>query len=371
MLPSTIYALCGKSRKIVPIVMPLLVVSLAAALLSVQGPTNESRRDGSARGHLVQLKRWSSRLHRPVHIYRKVSNNTYTAPNWAGYAVTGANGSVTDVKASWKVPEVTRGGCHGASVNDGPYASFWAGIDGWTSTSNTVEQIGTDSDCVNEEETEATGPTYFAWFEFYPQNSYTIGNYTDAGVCESDCVQPGDIMSAEVTHLGGGGPKGPGPHHGGAPVFRMTITDVTQQWTFSTISAVPGAEQSSAEWITEALYGCGPEQTDYCNLTNFGTADYGQEYAPVPRGNTLLLTGSATVSGVTQVVGDFTNSLQESIMVDSATGETILAEPNPSCPAYPSVPDPTACSSSSDARDLFVRGDNGTSFPVVWYNAGP
>jgi hypothetical protein len=134
MLPSTIYALCGKSRKIAPIFRPLLVVSLAAALLSVQGPTNESGRGGSARGHLVQLKRWSPRLHRPAHFFRKLTDNTYTAPNWAGYAVTGANRSVTDVKTSWKVPEVARGCCHGASVNDGPYASFWAGIDGWSAS---------------------------------------------------------------------------------------------------------------------------------------------------------------------------------------------------------------------------------------------
>jgi hypothetical protein len=81
--------------------------------------------------------------------------------------------------------------------------------------------------------------------------------------------------------------------------MQLTITDVTQQRTFSTISAVPGPEQSSAEWITEALYGCGPEQTDYCDLTNFDTADQGEEYAPVPSGKTLLLTGSATMSGVT------------------------------------------------------------------------
>ena len=85
MLFSTIYALCGRSRKIAPIFMPLLVVSLAAALLSVQGPTNELGRGGSARGHLVQLKRWSPRLHRPAHVFRKLTDNTYTAPNWAGW----------------------------------------------------------------------------------------------------------------------------------------------------------------------------------------------------------------------------------------------------------------------------------------------
>jgi hypothetical protein len=368
MLPSTMYALCRKSTKVASVLVPLLVLSLAAALLSVQGPVNELGPDRGGGGHLVQLRRWSPRRHRPVHIFRKLTDTSYTSSNWAGYAVTGANGSVTDVKASWKVPEIARGGCYGATVNDGPYASFWAGMDGWTSTSNTVEQIGTDSDCVNEEETEATGPNYFAWFEFYPQNSYTIGNYTDAGVCESDCVKPGDIISAEVTYIGGGG----GPRHGAAAVFKMTITDVTQQWTFSTHSAVSGAEQSSAEWITEATYGCGPMEADYCNLTNFGTADYGKKYAPVPSGNTILLTGSATVSGVTQAVGDFTSSLQESIMVNSG-GDTIMAEPNPSCPPEGSLQGvsstgSTTCTSASDVKDV---GDDGTSFPVVWYNAGP
>lgn len=47
-------------------------------------------------------------------------------------------------------------------------------------SSSTVEQIGTDSDC-------AKGvPTYFAWWEFYPAKVYAISSLT---------LTPGDVRS--------------------------------------------------------------------------------------------------------------------------------------------------------------------------------
>jgi hypothetical protein len=49
-------------------------------------------------------------------------------------------GSVTAVHGSWLVPTAT---CDGRPQNSG--ASFWVGIDGYTSA--TVEQTRTDSDC--------------------------------------------------------------------------------------------------------------------------------------------------------------------------------------------------------------------------------
>ena len=65
----------------------------------------------------------------------------YPDPNWSGYSIDAANHTVTDVKGSWVVPTVT------VSGNGTSYASTWVGIDG--DNSNTVEQIGTDSDQVN------------------------------------------------------------------------------------------------------------------------------------------------------------------------------------------------------------------------------
>jgi len=143
------------------------------------------------------------------------------AVRWSGYAVTGDNGSVTDVTASWTVPAI-----QGTCPSTNQYASFWVGIDGYSS--NTVEQIGTDSDC------QGGSPVYYAWYEFYPHFAYGV-NMT---------VQPGDVISAEVR----AGPRG---------LFTVTLTNVTRNQTFSTSAKAPSAKQSSAEWIVEAPYSGG------------------------------------------------------------------------------------------------------------------
>ena len=66
------------------------------------------------------------------------------------------------------------------SFLSGTYAAVWVGIDG--AGTDTVEQIGTDSNC------GILGAGYYAWYEFYPQNSVTI----------SDKVSSGDVISAQV-----------------------------------------------------------------------------------------------------------------------------------------------------------------------------
>src|SRR5256885_3857866 len=103
---------------------------------------------------------------------------TVCSTNWSGFAVTGSG--VTDAKGSWIVPSVT---CSSSTT----YSSYWVGIDGYSS--NTVEQTGTDSDC------SSGHGVYYAWYEFYPNPSITIGGFT---------VLPGDRISAEVSYSGGG-----------------------------------------------------------------------------------------------------------------------------------------------------------------------
>lgn len=273
----------------------------------------------------AQGKPLTVRRHIPASIHRVRDKKTTECYNWSGYAVTGTRGSVTNVKASWVVPMVT---C--SSSPDG-YAAFWTGIDGWSS--NTVEQIGTDSDCVNLTGTEADTPTYYAWFEFYPEGAYLIGNYTASGECQSDCVYPGDTISAEVT-ASGASPKG---RHG-SQSFTATITDETRGWTFTITSSVPGAQQSSAEWIAETPYGCNTNG-GFCYLSDFGNAEYGVANTNVSG------TASATVNGVTQALGSF-SSVQEAIMVNYPSGTTIMAEPSP-------------------------LQDAGTSFTDQWLSEGP
>lgn len=158
-----------------------------------------------------------------------------TSLNWSGYAVETSlskpqTGAVTDVKGTWTVPSV--------SAKPNGYSSFWIGIDGYSS--NTVEQIGTDSD------SPSGTPTYYAWYEMYPKSSATI----------KMTIHPGDSITAEVKYS--------------APSsFVLTINDVTAKTTFSTTQTLPNAKRTSAEWIAEA-----PSSGGVLPLADFGTVTF-------------------------------------------------------------------------------------------------
>ena len=140
---------------------------------------------------------------------------------WAGYAVVTSifllpqEGVVSDVNGSWTVPAVD------CSVTPTAYASFWIGIDGYSS--NTVEQIGTESDC-----SSGLG-IYYAWYEMYPEYAVDLNMR----------ISPGDAASAEVQYLGGGS-------------FNLTLTDTKTGASSSTTQKSTSAARSSAEWIAEA-----------------------------------------------------------------------------------------------------------------------
>jgi hypothetical protein len=221
--------------------------------------------------------------------------------NWSGYAVSGSPGSVTDVKGSWTVPGII-GEC-------GPteqHSSFWVGIDGLTSP--TVEQIGTDSGCMNG------SPIYFAWYELYPQAAHLISRVV---------VQPGDIISAEVSYS----PPGPinehgdhGRHHengtstvqqngshedGPSGGFTLSLINLTTGASFKKHADVPTAQLSSAEWVAEAPSGV----NGTLPLANFGKGRFGQDLTGVSG------TCYATVAGVVGSIGSFGSNVVRLIMV--------------------------------------------------------
>jgi len=90
--------------------------------------------------------------------------------------VTGPADSVTEVTASWIVPAVT---CSGSNNT---YSSFG----NYGLNNSTVEQIGTESDCMNGV------PNYYAWYELVPENTKAIKILTVG-------LAPGDSISAEVS----------------------------------------------------------------------------------------------------------------------------------------------------------------------------
>jgi hypothetical protein len=161
-------------------------------------------------------------------------DTTAESTNWSGYAVTGANGAYKSVSASWTEPKAT---C--TSRRSAQYASFWVGLDGYSS--NSVEQTGTDSDC------SGTTPKYYGWYEMYP--AYPV-NF-------SNTVKPGDAMSASVTFSG-------------TETFTLVLKDSTQGWMQTIVKNQTGLARSSAEVITEAP----SSNSGVLPLADFGTVSY-------------------------------------------------------------------------------------------------
>lgn len=256
---------------------------------------------------LRELKVISPHRTAPVSIFRAHDDGSYESTNWSGYAVSAANGSVTSVTGSWIVPAST---C--AKTSAAEYSSFWVGIDGWTS--NSVEQIGTDSDC-----SKGT-PTYYAWYEFYPEPSYYAGKLTN--------LTPGHKMSATVSYNATGG------------VFTATITDLnnpsltfTTTWTPTKATGTPS--RSSAEWIAEAP----SSSAGILPLADFGAVYFGDDYTSAA--NTCF----ATVSGKTGAIGSFGANVQTTSMV-TKKGSAPKATP------------------SALTKD-------GSSFVIDWISVGP
>ncbi len=162
-------------------------------------------------------------------------NGTDDSTNWSGYAVTGS--SFTSAEGSWVMPAAD---CTGVAGKQ--YAAFWVGLDGYNS--KTVEQTGTEADC------DQGKPNYYAWIEFYPGPSLELTGFP---------INPGDLISASVVYSD--------------PKFVVTITDVSTAQTFSTSARVPGAQRSSAEWITEAP--CCTVLGGILPLSDFGTDFFG------------------------------------------------------------------------------------------------
>ncbi|MCI4335328.1 MAG: G1 family endopeptidase [Thermoplasmata archaeon] len=212
-------------------------------------------------------------------LFHSVGN--VTSSNWAGFAVTSTANSVTDVKGSWVQPKIV-GTC---GVLATQYSSFWVGIDGYSST--TVEQIGTEADCV-------LGTTsYYAWYEFYPNPSHTISSLT---------ITPGDKIFGEVSWTG--------------TQFNLTLKDTTTTHSFSITGKVTGASRDSAEWIAEAP----STVSGVLPLADFGVVYWGHVHTGI------RATCTATIGGVTGSLTAFSNIHR--ITMVTISGNLTKAAPN-------------------------------------------
>jgi hypothetical protein len=199
---------------------------------------------------------------------------TASSTNWSGYAVTGANGAYTDVQGSWVEPTVT------CSRRQTAYSSFWVGIDGYNS--NSVEQLGTDSDC------SRGTPNYYGWYEMYPNPSVQLSK-------SAYPVSPGDTLTAEV-------------HYNGNSNSTYTLTmSSSRGWNFSTTQS-GSFSNSSAEWIAEAPSSCSFTCT-VLPLANFGTMNFANGTAD---GATIGSYGSSVWVDITMVTSSGTVKAQPS-----------------------------------------------------------
>jgi Peptidase A4 family len=159
--------------------------------------------------------------------------------NWAGYAVHGA--TFQQISAHWRQP---RAACVRGKAT---YSAMWVGLGGFSITSNALEQIGTELDCM-----VGGGVASSAWYELVPSQSHTLGLR----------IRPGDEVSASVAF--------------GASGVTMAIADLTSGRSFQRTLHPTTVDVTSAEWILEAPSAC-IQGTNFCRtlpLTDFGHATF-------------------------------------------------------------------------------------------------
>jgi hypothetical protein len=201
----------------------------------------------------------------------------YAADNiWSGYQTRPSFGQlITSVRGDWTVPAVS---CTAQQTSAGE----WVGIDGWGSTS--VEQLGTETDCVGGM------PLYYTWAELFGDHALNNGHEVALSTTLYPIV-PGDQMSASIVTAA----TGPG-----SP-WVMELSDLSRGWVFA--AAVPsppgGFDQLSAEWIVESpMTATGPLSIfTAAHLANFGTVTF-TGIAATESGPTVQIPTTQLVPGV-------------------------------------------------------------------------
>jgi hypothetical protein len=186
------------------------------------------------------------------------ATRTATSSNWAGYAVSKSGVTFRRVSGTWVQPKIACGSGRRR------YSAYWLGLGGLHTTSNALEQIGTEADC------GGGTATYSVWYELVPS----------APVDVKLTVRPGDTLSASVTVTG--------------HTVKLYIANHTRGTVFSQQVQASKVDVTSAEWIAEAPSACGDGgNCDTLPLANFGTANFGHAKATSTTGHSGTITDSA------------------------------------------------------------------------------
>lgn len=212
------------------------------------------------------------------------TSQTNYSLNWAGYAVVSSANSVSLVTESFLVPDpvVSSTSGHANSINvqnkpggngHGPggggsgggssstsYAAFWAGMDGYSSS--TVEQAGIIMNV------SSSGTTYAAWTEFYPAApTYAPASFGTIGV--------GDTVTVTVLYL-----------HSSNRIYAY-VNDTTSHGSYSNYHSASTYQRNSAEWIAEAP----SSGHSILPLADFVTVTFGQFTTGISSTNSAVVGG--------------------------------------------------------------------------------
>lgn len=176
--------------------------------------------------------------------------------SWSGYVKPG--GPFLGIKGQWQVPYI--------STPYSPYgaSSTWIGLDG---SDGKLIQIGTSQYYNAPTLGIGGGVSYYPWWQVLPQNG------SENSISKS--AHPGDWMLATIAPAPGQSPPAPNQKS----TWEMTLTNITQGWTFSTKQSYNGP-LNSADWILEdpqlCFLGCSNQ-----TLVNYGQVffDYGDAVA--------------------------------------------------------------------------------------------
>jgi hypothetical protein len=174
---------------------------------------------------------------------------TTTSTNWAGYAVTGR--TFRHVAGTWVVPAVD---CASGSGD----SAAWVGLGGYSSSSQALEQTGTEADC-------SAGGTarYSAWYELVPAAARTIRM----------TVRAGDHIGASVDVRG--------------TLVTLSLRDTSTGATFTRAIRMTSPDTTAAEWVLEAPAACTTGgRCRQLALADFGSMAFSNATATTALGHT-------------------------------------------------------------------------------------
>jgi hypothetical protein len=206
---------CLVKRRILIAVLIVAAVSVTASV----GVGFETRGDvdGNTLASVPSIGAPSRARPSPEYARAGVLARVAFSSNWAGYSIGGPR--FASAVGSWTQPETD---CDDGPGDAGRQTALWVGVGGMSTSSNSLEQTGTVSECVD-------GKTrYGAWYELVPAPSVPISLKLDAGDRIAGAVQ---VHGTEVT---------------------VELKNESTGEGFSKTLSMATRDLSSAEWVVEA-----------------------------------------------------------------------------------------------------------------------